>query len=251
MPNFIKKKVTRLKFLIAICGFCILNACILNKPFYKNEGKRVSLTYKRLTVVPEEVLGDTSITELLLSFNKIDEIDPRIVQLNNLESFSLQANNFTSFPKEICLLKNLKYLNLSNNKIDSIPNCIQNLSQLETFRCSNCHLSYISDSISELKNLDYLDLSSNILQQIPNSLFLDSSLTFLDLSANQLVILSDSISNLKNLEQLNLERAGGALFVPESLCELNKLVWLKVDYYTILPNCIFRTRMRRLVIEGQ
>lgn len=251
MPNFMKKKVKVLKFLIAICSLFVLKACTFSTPFYENKGKKVSLTYKRLTTVPEEVLRDSSIIELNLSFNKIDELDDRIIHLNNLEYFTLQANNFTTFPKEVCLLKNLKYLNLSNNKIDSIPDCIGELGQLETFRCSNCHLSFISDSIYKLKQIDYIDLSSNVLQQIPNALFQDSSLNFLDVSSNQLVYLSDSISLLKNLEQLNIERAGGALFVPESLCELNKLVWLKVDYFTILPNCIFRTRMRRLTIEGQ
>ncbi len=232
----------------------LLNSCLLSKvaqPFFKGNGKKVSMTYKKLSIVPEEVLRDSSITELVLSFNRIDFLDERISSLTQLEALSLQGNNFSQFPKQVCYLKSLKYLNLSNNRIDSLPPCIKELKNLETFRCSSCHLVYISDSISELKKLDYLDLSTNVLEVLPLGLFQDTSLTYLDLSQNQLVELSDSLSQLKHLEQLNIELAGGALFVPENLCKLSKLVWLKVDAFTVLPNCIFRTRMRRLTIEGQ
>jgi Leucine-rich repeat (LRR) protein len=233
---------------ILIVCMLTLSSCI-GEVFTARTNLTSNYSHQLLTIVPEEVLSDTNSTALLLSFNKLSEVDDRLSNLNQLEKLSLQNNVLTSFPMQICTLKKLKFLSLSYNQIDSIPDCIGRLKELIEIRCTNCQLTFISDSIGFLPKLKFLELNFNQLDTLPELLFHDTSLVILNIGNNQLTTISDSISKLQKLKQLILKGNPYLFELPSAMCDLAKLDYLNIDPTLRFQPCAIKRRNQRLQIE--
>ena len=88
--------------------------------------RKLDLSYRDLTTIPDEVWELTQLTNLRINNNNICEISPKIKNLTKLEQFECQSNNITSFPVEICQLTKLVHFNFANNKLDILDSDVVN-----------------------------------------------------------------------------------------------------------------------------
>jgi Leucine-rich repeat (LRR) protein len=115
-----------------------------------------------------------------LSGEKLTDIPPEILKLENLSDLDLSDNLFSDFPSNLLKLKELRCLNLSGNKLTVIP-----------------------QEISTLNNLSDLDLSDNLFCLFPLHVLYLQKLTVLDLSRNNISKIEISAAELDGIKQLN------------------------------------------------
>ncbi len=120
--------------------------------------KRLSLSRKKLTKFPKEILQFKNLVELDLSNNKLEKIPAEIAQLTKLEDLNLAMNKLEELPEEICDLKRLRKLDLRKNKIWRLPTRLGDLKKLEYLNLNGNPLFRLPDSIVQCENLKYLDM---------------------------------------------------------------------------------------------
>jgi len=104
----------------------------------------LNLSNQDLTSLPNNLLEDTSITELDISNNQISgSLPSQIGQLKNLRTLNASNNNFTGIPAEIGQLSNLEIINFSNNQLTGLPNELGNLTNLQILDLSGNKVSEI------------------------------------------------------------------------------------------------------------
>jgi Leucine rich repeat len=97
----------------------------------------LAVSNNRLKDVPRSILYLPRVTELNLSFNKIEAVD--VLQAPELQVLRINSNYVSS-------LDNMSYLR-----------------KLHTLHMDNCHMSQLTSHMKKLKALTYLDLSHNTL----------------------------------------------------------------------------------------
>jgi Leucine-rich repeat (LRR) protein len=121
-------KTTRPLFLILAGVF--LTACT-------TAGTTLSLANQSLTKVPDYVFGQTQLTELNVSGNKLTgAIQGEVRHLSKLKVLNASDNQLTGIPAEIGQLSNLEALNFADNKITGLPLELGNLQNLKVFNIS-------------------------------------------------------------------------------------------------------------------
>lgn len=120
--------------------------------------KRLSLSGKKLTKFPKEILQFKNLIELDLSKNKLEKLPAEIGQLTRLEDLNLAMNKLEELPEEICDLKRLRKLDLRKNKVWRLPARLGDLKKLEYLNLNGNPLFRLPDSIVQCVNLKYLDM---------------------------------------------------------------------------------------------
>ena len=101
-----------------------------------------------------------NLVKLILSRNKIDYIDPRVLtSLASLEELDLSENLITSLHPAIAT-NALKRLNLSGNKLLSLPDGLI-LPNIQTLNLSHNKLYRLPDSVTNMTTLYFLNISYN------------------------------------------------------------------------------------------
>uniref|UniRef100_A0A8C8S2C6 Uncharacterized protein n=1 Tax=Pelusios castaneus TaxID=367368 RepID=A0A8C8S2C6_9SAUR len=129
---------------------------------------KVSLSTRRLRVLPPTVLHDTGVESLNLDRNKLRHVTG-ISKLYNLKKVILSKNEITDFPEEIQSLVHLEKLELNQNQIRLIPEGIFScLPRLKHLRLNNNRLSTLPKDLASCSgSLQYLNLSNNLFRAIP------------------------------------------------------------------------------------
>ncbi|MGB0839292.1 MAG: leucine-rich repeat domain-containing protein [Chitinophagales bacterium] len=143
--------------------------------------KKVHLTNKQLTQIPNQVLCLPQLQELNLDFNSITEVS-----------------------KAIGNMPQLAYLHLSNNPIESLPEAIGQLSKLTKLDLSNCQLKHLPTSLKHCVNIEYIDLSNNAFETFPRTLLHLTQLKQVYLNNNRIRYIPNDVNRLTNLEKLHL-----------------------------------------------
>jgi leucine-rich repeat protein SHOC2 len=232
-----------------IASIFLFIGCRSLSPSHSKEYE-VILDNQHLKLVPTSILENTSIKTLSLFNNQLDSLPSQLENFNNLEVLYLGKNDFKHFPSVIFKLKNLRILSLAYNELDSIPSEISQLENLEMLLLNNNQIFFLSDSIGQLKNLSILNLSRNQLTNISSEIGACTQLRTLQLNYNNLEFLPVSIGNLSQLKELEVYRAGALLQLPESICNLRYLEFLKVDQMVVVPMCLLTQKTNRLHIQG-
>ena len=142
-----------------------------------------------------------NLTKLILSFNKITNID-LLAKFKNLKYIDLSHNKLIRNIDSLAMLVDLEYLDLSSNRIITL-NSLQYLKNLTTLKINYNQIVTIDNFIQHAINMNYLDLTANRIQKISDYLINKlSNLKTLYLSKN-------SITNIKinnNSSNLNVIR---------------------------------------------
>eukprot|EP01103_Thecamoeba_quadrilineata_P000073 TRINITY_DN10055_c0_g1_i1.p1 TRINITY_DN10055_c0_g1~~TRINITY_DN10055_c0_g1_i1.p1 ORF type:complete len:937 (+),score=204.98 TRINITY_DN10055_c0_g1_i1:130-2940(+) len=172
----------------------------------------------------------SSVTDIDVSFNRLQTISPKIGRFYNLKILLLHKNLLGSIPEQIGALVHLVTLDISHNQLSSLPTSISNLASLQTLDLQSNEITSLptwdrsQDKLSSLKrvqiqenrlsslpecwctlsNLQELNMTANHLTQLPNNLSTFTSLQALYLGSNHLTNLPEQISQLK-LVQLFLD----------------------------------------------
>ncbi|KAK7373869.1 hypothetical protein VNO80_07289 [Phaseolus coccineus] len=172
---------------------------------------------------------------LKLSNNKLE--GPIFTIPTNLESLSLNDNNFSgSLPSNI-FNTSIISLDVSNNHlVGKIPGLLKKNSRLSELRMSNNHFEgFIPLELTQLEDLKYLDLSQNNLTGFVPS-FLNSFVKFIHLSNNHLTGLSKKMftgnSPLVMLDLSYNEISGGIQDMIEDLS------YSKLNFFLLKGNHI-------------
>lgn len=94
--------------------------------------RKLWLEYTGLEELPDVVCECTHLVDLMVrSEDELKRLNPRLVQLVNLEVLHLSASKLTAVPAEVCALPNLKQLTLQCENIRTLPPEITKLPKLK------------------------------------------------------------------------------------------------------------------------
>jgi len=131
----------------------IIISCGTNRITASRENKFVQ--HESLTVIPDSILLDKTITKIILSPSWIIE-GPIAVAAE-----TPGKNNLTKLPDNICKLERLKVLDLCMNNIKELPYCfdqLQNLEELDLSYNLSFDIQNALPIILRLKNLRKINL---------------------------------------------------------------------------------------------
>ncbi|KAI3802630.1 hypothetical protein L1987_30770 [Smallanthus sonchifolius] len=219
------------------------------------------------SVIPGFLLHQHKLKKLDVSHNSLEGQLPNWLIKNNtmLEVLNLRDNSFDSvFSMPFYRNPNTRWLDMSgNNIIGTIPKDIQKfLPGITHFNLSRNSLDGdIPSSIGDLGKLETLDLSHNELcGEVPSALFTNLSyLRILKLSNNSLHgdVLSGSIPsclNVKGLEHLHLSANKFTGSIPNSFCNLTKVLTLDIGKNYLsgrIPKFIGELSNLRILLLGK
>lgn len=208
--------------------------------------KNLDLSTGDLQILPPSIYNLTQLETLVMTYNKISVIDPRISNLKNLKNFSFYHNELVSLPEELTQCSQLEYIYLDYNRsLGNLPQSIGALEHLKDLTANQCNLQSIPPSLSlcydlrmlqlahnklvrlavdfsGLKKIVNLQLNDNKLSDLPRSVFQLPMLDQLNLSNNQLTSLPNSIFGMTNLTRLSIY-SNQINYLPEDIGELPNL----------------------------
>ncbi|HRG76367.1 MAG TPA: leucine-rich repeat domain-containing protein [Leptospiraceae bacterium] len=194
----------------------------------------------------------TSLTDLDLSLNKIEDIPESITRLSNLTYLKLSGTDLKKIPEPIFRLTTLIRLEVAYNELKEISTSIENLTSLRFLDLKWNKLKEIPESIFKLSSLTHLDLYNNYLNEFPEAIIKLTSLTQLNIGKNRLKKISEKFIELASLEYLGL--AWNQLEeIPESMSKLTSLSSLDLHINKIqeLPSSIVKlVRLKELNLSN-
>ncbi|XP_047462641.1 leucine-rich repeat-containing protein 40 isoform X2 [Mugil cephalus] len=139
----------------------------------------VNFSKNQLTCVPPRLVEfHRSITDINLSFNKLQSCSPDICKLLQLTHIDLRNNQLGDLPSEMMNLTKLSTIILSFNRFKSFPEVLYKILSLETVLLDNNQVCSMEPRLLiKLVNLSTLDLSNNDLMNISPEVGLCTSLS--------------------------------------------------------------------------
>lgn len=123
--------------------------------------KKLDLSNKGITELPDEIGDLVHLESLDLSYNNIEQLPSSICNLKNLRDLLLLRNKIQKLPALIGSLANLKMLDISYNPLVNIPQHIGQAKNLEIFDAGYCKISHLPVEITQLYSLKQLSLEEN------------------------------------------------------------------------------------------
>ncbi len=219
--------------------------------------------------IPEELFECTKLKALDLSFNDLEHLSDKILQLPHLQWLNLEENHFADLPQNIHELQELKLLDLSDNPISMLTQNLLQFPQLQSLDVRNTAIREVSERYLQASPLKifHWDGTSPIINQHkplvqtqPKSRGVRSKadrlhqrtiswieqtkkegFTELNLSKFKLKELPLSLFDLDHLEYLNL--SGNELaFLPFNILYMRSLKKLDLSFNNlrVLPKEIFQ-----------
>ena len=162
------------------------------------------LSDNRIEEIDDDIRHFTKLTRLALNDNKIATVSKRICECTNINWIDLTRNKLRILPDEFGDLTKITGLGLSENNFETIPKAIYKLVNLRKFGFFSNQITYISPDIKFLTTLVKIDLSNNKIKEIPDELTQLTNLCWLNLSNNKIKRLPANINRLIKLEELGL-----------------------------------------------
>ncbi|NVM38421.1 MAG: leucine-rich repeat domain-containing protein [Candidatus Lokiarchaeota archaeon] len=224
-----------------------LYRCNLKKiPDFILKGKKLQnliLSENRIEQLDERLGKLKFLTKLYLNDNHIEYLPTTIGNLINLKELNLRRNKLKFLPESLYNLSNLKKLDLSVNRFKKFPENVCNIISLENLNLSKNQIKIIPHSIVSLINLKCLTLNQNKLNRLPDNIGMLDSLVWLLIDGNNLKELPETIKNLKSLKYLYID-GNNLEEIPNFLGDIKLLKELRVD--NILTDLINRDLKEKL-----
>ncbi|XP_067930875.1 leucine-rich repeat protein soc-2-like [Watersipora subatra] len=207
-----------------------------------------------LRSVPEVVTKLTSLEELDLSYNQIEQLPDRLDKLQRLKILKIRGSSYwpcslRSVPEVVTKLTSLEELDLSYNQIDQLPDRLDKLQRLKILKIRGssywpCSLRSVSEVVTKLTSLEELDLSYNQIEQLPDRLDKLQRLKILKIRGSSywpcsLRSVSEVVTKLTSLEELDLSY-NQIEQLPDRLDKLQRLKILKIRGSSYWP-CSLRS----------
>lgn len=201
----------------------------------------LDLNNNKFVALPESIERLSSLRHIIAKNNQLTTLPESIRQLRHLCYLRLDHNQFTSVPASIRQLIRLHYLHLAHNQLMALPEWIGELTALASFSVAYNHLTVLPESIGQLTAVTHASFAYNHLRTIPESIRGLSAVTHLAFNGNSLTALPESIRELRTLITLDL-RFNRLRTLAEWIGELTALVRLDLDFnsLTTLPESIGR-----------
>ncbi|KAJ0641951.1 putative leucine-rich repeat domain superfamily [Helianthus annuus] len=175
--------------------------------------------------------SSSSLLELNLEWNDIEDIPSSIGNLHNLVSLDLEGTTaIMELPEDLGQLECLENLNLIFTKVKHLPGSICMLKHLKALHLSRCvRLEKLPEDVGQLESLEILHLGNCYnLREIPNSICELKCLEVLYLQGcSRLEKLPDKLGNLQCLQFLDIYNTG-ITHLPQSIYSVKGL---KINIY--------------------
>ncbi|MCA9330092.1 leucine-rich repeat domain-containing protein [Candidatus Saccharibacteria bacterium] len=195
-----------------------------------------------LVAVPKKAFKNASvIIELMLNYNQITQLPPKIKLLVKLRVLLLNNNLLRSLPNEFAQLTTLQSLQLQCNAFDEVPSVIRSLVNLEKLHMGHNKIKEIPPWLGELTNLQHLDMQDNEITTVPEEIGNLIQLRHLSLQDNKIRSLPSVVGNLYLLETLEIDEPMilcSELGMPRHLDNLHRHNALETMFYFWSPKCI-------------
>jgi internalin A len=205
----------------------------------RERAKKLDLSGRGLTELPETIERLTEIEELDLSRNELTDLPEFLGVLTSLEKLNLGGNRLGELPESVGQLAQLRWLNLYDNQLSYLPKSIAQLTQLEGLSLQGNRLTRLPESIGQLTQLQTLFLQGNRLTRLTGSIGKLTQLETLFLHFNHLAQLPESIGHLTHLQTFFLQ-GNQMTHLPESIGKLTQLrgLYLSQNQLEQLPESI-------------
>ena len=213
--------------------------------------KILVLAFNCLSSLSPKIEKLTSLEWLDLKYNQLEFVPEFIWGLKNLKTLNLSHNKLTEISSKIGNLKNLTFLDLSINPIKFLPQEIEKLTNLISLQLSQNELKTIPREIGQLKNLESLSIANNFLESLPREIEGLAKIELFFLSQNHFSTFPLEITTLKTLRGLAIDK-NGLTSIPEEIERLSHLqfLYLNKNQLTCLPLGIARlTNLESLVLD--
>jgi Leucine-rich repeat (LRR) protein len=131
--------------------------------------KYLNLRENEFEKFPLIICKSSDLTDLDISFNRIEIIPNEIKNLRNLERFEVPSNRLTDIDPVLLLFK-LTYLNVSNNLVMKIPDGISNLQDLKNFSANYNQLTKLPEELCKLERTSFSVNGNRKLLHIPDGI---------------------------------------------------------------------------------
>ena len=190
--------------------------------------QNVSLSFKSVNYLPDEIFTLTSLEELSLAHTAIQVLPSHISHLTELRKIYLQKSGIRTLPTEIQALKKLHTIDASETCMIASDPMLEKLPNLKNLNISRCD---VPESISHLKQLEIVNISGGgdlyDLERQLQRLSTLPKLKKLDISGRAIEVIPENIGNLTHLEHLELS-SNYYETLPKSLIQLKKLKTLSI-----------------------
>ncbi|EYC34364.1 hypothetical protein Y032_0001g38 [Ancylostoma ceylanicum] len=203
----------------------------------------LNLAGNQLKVIedPGVFLYMTSLAYLDLSYNQLDEIEPKTFEkLPGLERLYLQNNKLKRLPLHTSQrMQNLRQLNLDNNEIKELPDhLLTSTPHLEHLSIAGNRIHSINDRVfhsSSSKALKSLNLAGNQISSISSRAFQHmDKLQVLKLNNNRIRTIDPAVfAELRNLRHLDLSHNEITYIHPQAFSNMPVLETLLLDHNKI------------------
>lgn len=166
--------------------------------------KELELQLNQMQEVPASIAGFSGLHKLVLSGNQIRNVSPALAELKNLEQLAFYKNELNAVPSAVYELTNLRVLDLYYNQIERLDDAIARWKKLEVLYVSHNRIVNLPDAFADLRQLKELYVHNNRISVLPASLAQLTELKVLRANNNLLSELPTGFSALTNLDFLDL-----------------------------------------------
>ncbi|XP_041375785.1 leucine-rich repeat-containing protein 69-like [Gigantopelta aegis] len=212
----------------------------------KGKPKQITLSSKKLVMLPKLIGKIESVVQLHLQNNRLKTLPKEMENLDQLQVLNLGKNEFEDLPEVIRFLTSLERLHLFANRLTSLnPDVVASLYKLTVLNLNNNKLTSLPPEIYKMSNLRHLSVDNNQLKTLPVELCALSYLEELHLAGNELVSLPLEFGFLTRLVKLHVQK-NKIRELPESLTKCYNLRYLDIAANELR---IFPTEMDTLSLK--
>ncbi|TQD78228.1 hypothetical protein C1H46_036229 [Malus baccata] len=192
---------------------------------------KLNLSGSKIKELPSSINNLTGLCYLgLRDCKELKDLSSSIF-MKSLKTLDVSGcSSLEMFPEILQVIKELPELDLSGSKIKELPWSINNLMGLSYLNLKDCkELRSLPSSICQLKSLTYVTLSGctnfEVFPSIGENM---EGLRELHLDGTSIKELCPSIELLQGLEYLNLRNCKSLVHLPDTLCNLARLLALNL-----------------------